>query len=103
MFGQVSGDEFVSVSQFFSTAFQENMSAEQSQFEKKKGDMGKEKIRYIYEQAYLKIKSKLNQNAQNAKNIIGRGISVFATRDNAGVVDEENNSCLLYTSDAADE
>ena len=39
MFGQVSGGEFVSVSQFFSTAFQENMSAEQTQFEKKKGDM----------------------------------------------------------------
>jgi len=99
LFGQVSGGEFVSVSQFFSTAFQENMSAEQTQFEKKKGDMGKEKIRYIYEQAYLKIKSKLTQNAQNAKNIIGRGISVFATRDNAGVVDEENNSVQLIDLD----
>ena len=75
------------------------MSAEQTQFEKKKGDMGKEKIRYIYEQAYLKLKSKLTQNAQNTKNIIGRGISVFATRDNAGVVDEENNSVQIIDLD----
>ena len=36
---------------------------------------------------------------QNAKNIIGRGISVFATRDNAGVVDEENNSVQLIDLD----
>lgn len=99
LFGQVSGGEFVSVSQFFNTAFQENMSAEQTQFERKKGDMGKEKIRYIYEQAYLKLKSKLRQNAQNTKNLIGAGIQQFATRDNAGVVDEENNSVQLIDLD----
>ena len=38
-------------------------------------------------------------NPQQTKSALGRGISLYATRDNAGVVDEENNSVQLIDLD----
>ena len=90
LFGQVSGGEFSAVSTFFSTAIQENMSAEQQQFQTKTS--GAKKMEYIYRQAAEKLRSKLQLNPQGAKTIIGSGIKQFATRDNAGVVDENGNT-----------
>ena len=90
LFGQVSGGEFSAVSTFFSTAIQENMSAEQQQFQTKTS--GAKKMEYIYKQAADKLRSKLKLNPQGAKSILGSGIKQFATRDNAGVVDENGNT-----------
>ena len=93
LFGQVSGGEFSAVSTFFSTAIQENMLAEQQQFQTKTS--GAKKMEYIYRQAAEKLKSKLKLNPQGTKSIIGSGIKQFATRDNAGVVDENGNTVEL--------
>ena len=90
LFGQVSGGEFSAVSTFFSTAIQENMSAEQQQFQTKTS--GAKKMEYIYRQAAEKLRSKLQLNPQGTKSILGSGIKQFATRDNAGVVDENGNT-----------
>jgi ClpP class serine protease len=90
LFGQVSGGEFSAVSTFFSTAIQENMSEEQQQFQTKTS--GAKKMEYIYRQAAEKLKSKLKLNPQGTKSILGSGIKQFATRDNAGVVDENGNT-----------
>ena len=49
-------------------------------------------MEYIYRQAAEKLRSKLKLNPQGAKSIIGSGIKQFATRDNAGVVDENGNT-----------
>jgi len=85
LFGQVSGHEFNRVSEFFSTGIQENMGQEQQQYESIVDK--KQKLKYIYEKAAEKLISKLRLNPQEAKSALGRGISLFATRDNAGAVD----------------
>ena len=85
LFGQVSGHEFNRVSQFFSTGIQENMGQEQQQYESIVDK--KEKLKYIYQKAAEKLISKLRMNPQEAKSALGRGISLYATRDDAGVVD----------------
>ena len=85
LFGQVSGHEFNRVSEFFSTGIQENMGQEQQQYESIVDK--KEKLKYIYQKAAEKLISKLRMNPQEAKSALGRGISLYATRDNAGVVD----------------
>tara|TARA_B100001057_G_C22789478_1_gene927015 strand:- start:59 stop:1483 length:1425 start_codon:yes stop_codon:yes gene_type:complete len=85
LFGQVSGHEFNRVSQFFSTGIQENMGQEQQQYESIVDK--KEKLKYIYQKAAEKLISKLRMNPQEAKSALGRGISLYATRDDAGAVD----------------
>ena len=85
LFGQVSGHEFNRVSEFFSTGIQENMGQEQQQYESIVDK--KEKLKYIYQKAAEKLISKLRMNPQEAKSALGRGISLYATRDNAGAVD----------------
>ena len=85
LFGQVSGHEFNRISEFFSTGIQENMGQEQQQYESIVDK--KEKLKYIYQKAAEKLISKLRMNPQEAKSALGRGISLYATRDNAGVVD----------------
>ena len=85
LFGQVSGHEFNRVSEFFSTGIQENMGQEQQQYESIVDK--KEKLKYIYQKAAEKLISKLRMNPQEAKSALGRGISLYATRDDAGVVD----------------
>ena len=85
LFGQVSGHEFNRVSEFFSTGIQENMNQEQQQYESIVDK--KQKLKYIYQKAAEKLSSKLQMNPQQAKSALGRGISLYATRDNAGVVD----------------
>jgi len=85
LFGQVSGHEFNRVSEFFSTGIQENMGQEQQQYESIVDK--KEKLKYIYQKAAEKLISKLRMNPQEAKLALGRGISLYATRDNAGAVD----------------
>ena len=85
LFGQVSCHEFNRVSEFFSTGIQENMGQEQQQYESIVDK--KQKLKYIYEKAAEKLISKLRLNPQEAKSALGRGISLFATRDNAGAVD----------------
>ena len=52
-------------------------------------------MEYIYRQAAEKLRSKLQSNPQGAKTILGSGIKEFATRDNAGVVDENGNTVEL--------
>ena len=81
------------MSTFFSTAIQENMATEQQQFQTKTS--GAKKMEYIYRQAAEKLRSKLQSNPQGAKTILGSGIKEFATRDNAGVVDENGNTVEL--------
>ncbi len=93
LFGQVSGGEFSAVSTFFSTAIQENMATEQQEFQTKTS--GAKKMEYIYRRAAEKLRSKLQSNPQGAKIILGSGIKEFATRDNAGVVDENGNTVEL--------
>ena len=85
LFGQVSGHEFNRISEFFSTGIQENMGQEQQQYESIVDK--KEKLKYIYQKAAEKLISKLRMNPQEAKSALGRGISLYATRDNAGAVD----------------
>ena len=85
LFGQVSGHEFNRISEFFSTGIQENMGQEQQQYESIIDK--KEKLKYIYQKAAEKLISKLRMNPQEAKSALGRGISLYATRDNAGAVD----------------
>ena len=93
-FGQVSGKSFDAVSRFFSTAIRENLSENASEFESKSSD-GREQMRYIYQQAFIKLQQKLTSNPRSMNFIIGTGIKQFATQDNAGVVDDNGNTVEL--------
>ena len=93
-FGQVSGRSFDAVSRFFSTTIRENLSENASEFERKSSD-GREQMRYIYQQAFIKLQQKLNSNPRSMNFIIGTGIKQFATQDNAGVVDDNGNTVEL--------
>ena len=56
---------------------------------------GREQMRYIYQQAFIKLQQKLNSDPRSMNFIIGTGIKQFATQDNAGVVDDNGNTVEL--------
>ena len=93
-FGQVSGKNFAAVSRFFSTAIRENLNERESEFESKSDD-GREQMKFIYQQAFIKLQDNLKSDSRRMNFIIGTGIKQFATQDNAGVVDDNGNTVEL--------
>ena len=94
-FGQVSGEDFSSVSRFFTTAIGDGLVGESAAFETE--SKGPAKMRKIYKAADTIIDNNLN-NDLTAKDMafkIGTGISSFATQDNAGVVDPSGDTVEL--------
>ena len=71
-----------------------NLSENASEFERKSSD-GREQMRYIYQQAFIKLQQKLTSDPRSMNFIIGTGIKQFATQDNAGVVDDNGNTVEL--------
>tara|TARA_B100000614_G_C14512295_1_gene479081 strand:+ start:26 stop:1432 length:1407 start_codon:yes stop_codon:yes gene_type:complete len=84
-FGQVSGEDFRSVSGFFTTAIGNGLSSEALNFNSK--STGPAKMRHIYKAADTFIDNNLRLDSKGMAMKIGTGISRFATQDNAGVVD----------------
>ena len=93
-FGQVSGKNFAAISRFFSTAIRENLNERASEFESKSDD-GREQMKYIYQQAFVKLQDNLKSDPKRMNFIIGTGIKQFATQDNTGVVDDNGNTVEL--------
>ena len=94
-FGQVSGEDFSSVSRFFTTAIGDGLVGESAAFETE--SKGPAKMRKIYKAADIIIDNNLN-NDVTSKDMalkIGTGISRFATQDNAGVVDPSGDTVEL--------
>ena len=94
-FGQVSGEDFSSVSRFFTTAIGDGLVSESAAFETE--SKGPAKMRKIYKAADIIIDNNLN-NDVTSKDMalkIGTGISRFATQDNAGVVDPSGDTVEL--------
>ena len=94
-FGQVSGEDFSTVSRFFTTAIGDGLVGESAAFETE--SKGPAKMRKIYKAADTIIDNNLN-NDLTAKDMafkIGTGISSFATQDNAGVVDPSGDTVEL--------
>jgi len=94
-FGQVSGEDFSSVSRFFTTAIGDGLVSESAAFETE--SKGPAKMRKIYKAADIMIDNNLN-NDVTSKDMalkIGTGISRFATQDNAGVVDPSGDTVEL--------
>ena len=94
-FGQVSGEDFSTVSRFFTTAIGDGLVGESGAFETE--SKGPAKMRKIYKAADIIIDNNLN-NDVTSKDMalkIGMGISRFATQDNAGVVDPSGDTVEL--------
>ena len=94
-FGQVSGEDFSTVSRFFTTAIGDGLVGESAAFETE--SKGPAKMRKIYKAADIIIDNNLN-NDVTSKDMalkIGTGISRFATQDNAGVVDPSGDTVEL--------
>ena len=94
-FGQVSGEDFSTVSRYFTTAIGDGLVGESGAFETE--SKGPAKMRKIYKAADTIIDNNLN-NDLTAKDMafkIGTGISSFATQDNAGVVDPSGDTVEL--------
>ena len=94
-FGQVSGEDFSTVSRFFTTAIGDGLVGESAAFETE--SKGPAKMRKIYKAADIIIVNNLN-NDVTSKDMalkIGTGISRFATQDNAGEVDQSGDTVEL--------
>lgn len=92
-FGQVSGEDFSSVSRFFTTAIGDGIVGESASFERE--TQGPAKMRKIYKAADVIIDNNLNLDPKGMATKIGTGISRFATQDNAGVVDPSGDTVEL--------
>ena len=92
-FGQVSGEDFSTVSRFFTTAIGDGLVGESGAFEKE--TQGPAKMRKIYKAADVIIDSNLSLDPKGMAIKIGTGISRFATQDNAGVVDPSGDTVEL--------
>ena len=92
-FGQVSGEDFSSVSRFFTTAIGDGIVGESASFERE--TQGPAKMRKIYKAADVIIDNNLSLDPKGMATKIGTGISRFATQDNAGVVDPSGDTVEL--------
>lgn len=92
-FGQVSGEDFSSVSRFFTTAIGDGIVGESASFERE--TQGPAKMRKIYKAADVIIDNNLNLDPKGMATKIGTGISRFATQDNVGVVDPSGDTVQL--------
>ena len=92
-FGQVSGEDFSSVSRFFTTAIGDGIVGESASFERE--TQGPAKMRKIYKAADVIIDNNLSLDPKGMATKIGTGISRFATQDNAGVVDPSGDTIEL--------
>ena len=92
-FGQVSGEDFSTVSRFFTTAIGDGLVGESGAFEKE--TQGPAKMRKIYKAADVIIDNNLSLDPKGMATKIGTGISRFATQDNAGVVDPSGDTVEL--------
>ena len=92
-FGQVSGEDFSTVSRFFTTAIGDGLVGESGTFEKE--TQGPAKMRKIYKAADVIIDNNLSLDPKGMATKIGTGISRFATQDNAGVVDPSGDTVEL--------
>ena len=52
-------------------------------------------MKFIYQQAFIKLQDNLKSDSRRMNFIIGTGIKQFATQDNAGVVDDNGNTVEL--------
>jgi len=92
-FGQVSGEDFSSVSRFFTTAIGDGIVGESASFERE--TQGPAKMRKIYKAADVIIDNNLSLDPKGMATKIGTGISRFATQDNVGVVDPSGDTVQL--------
>ena len=92
-FGQVSGEDFSTVSRFFTTAIGDGLVGESGAFEKE--TQGPAKMRKIYKAADVIIDNNLSLDPKGMATKIGTGISRFATQDNVGVVDPSGDTVEL--------